>query len=88
MKGSIAILMSGAIVATAVVFVFRWEVTAAGGVAYRLDRWTGQITSCAASHSVATAYASGFGVSVHCDPSSQPSGKFQPTAGQPTAGKS
>lgn len=85
MKGSIAILMSGAIVATAVVFVFRWEVTAAGGVAYRLDRWTGQITSCAANHSVANAYASGFGVSVHCDPSSppsQPSAKFQPTAGK------
>jgi hypothetical protein len=82
MRGSIAILMSGAIVATAVLFVFRWEVTAAGGVAYRLDRWTGQITSCATSHSVASAYASGFGVSVHCDPSSQPSAKFQPTAGK------
>jgi len=82
MKGSIAILMSGAIVATAVLFVFRWEVTAAGAVAYRLDRWTGQITSCAAGHSLATAYATGSGVTVHCDPSSEPSAKFQPTAGK------
>jgi hypothetical protein len=80
MKGSIAILMSGAIVASAVFFVFRWEVTAAGGIAYRLDRWTGQVTSCAGSHPVANAYSTGFGVSVHCDPSSEPSGKYQPTA--------
>ena len=82
MKGSIAILMAGAIVATAVFFVFRWEVTAAGGVAYRLDRWTGQVTSCAGSHPVANAYSTGFGMSVHCDPSSEPSTKFQPTAGK------
>ena len=72
MKGSFAILLSGAIVATAVFCVFRWEVTAAAGVAYRLDRWTGQITSCVGSHPVANAYATGFGVSVHCDRSSDP----------------
>ena len=42
----IAVFLAGAMIALAIVFVFRWEMTAAGSAAYRLDRWTGEIAAC------------------------------------------
>jgi len=44
---TIAIMVAGALVAVAVMMVFRWQISAAtGGVVYRLDRWTGNIEFC------------------------------------------
>ena len=51
MKIFAAIVFAGLLIAAAILFVFRWEVTAAGlgaGVV-RHDRWTGNITRCAPS---------------------------------------
>jgi hypothetical protein len=32
--------------AAAILIVFRWQISAAPGRVYRLDRWTGHITVC------------------------------------------
>jgi hypothetical protein len=38
-----AIVIAGALTSAAVLNALRWEISAATGVVYRLDRWTGNI---------------------------------------------
>lgn len=48
MADRVATLFGACIIAAAIVFVFRWEITTSlvnGGVT-RLDRWTGEVTDC------------------------------------------
>jgi hypothetical protein len=42
-----AILGGAALIAAAVLFIFRWEIIGSGEAVYRVDRWTGQVVSCA-----------------------------------------
>jgi hypothetical protein len=42
----LAAAIIGALVAGAILVAFRWQITAAPGHVYRLDRWTGRITVC------------------------------------------
>jgi hypothetical protein len=51
MANSIAILVGAAIIAGAILFVFRWDDSAARGAdgnptVFRLDRWTGKVAIC------------------------------------------
>jgi len=51
MDTSRAIIIGAAIIAAAVLFLFRWEIQPAvhdlgTSLAYRLDRWTGTVTIC------------------------------------------
>lgn len=46
MKNQIAILVSGALIAAAIVYTNRWEFLEAGGDIYRADRLSGWITKC------------------------------------------
>jgi hypothetical protein len=51
MKNGIAIIVAGTIIALAILFTFRWEVSTAGEPAggvrvYLLDRWRGTVTKC------------------------------------------
>jgi hypothetical protein len=41
MRVAAAIVIAGALIAIAVLIAFRWQISAATGVVYRLDRWTG-----------------------------------------------
>jgi hypothetical protein len=53
MRLSFAVIIAGGLIAIAVLITFRWEISAAaneaGGIVYRLDRWTGEIVGCGAS---------------------------------------
>jgi hypothetical protein len=42
----IAIVIAGVLIAAAILITLRWEISAATGVVYRLDRWTGAVTVC------------------------------------------
>jgi hypothetical protein len=46
MRVPIAIVIAGALIAGAVLFVFRWQISATPTVVYRLDRWTGRTVWC------------------------------------------
>jgi hypothetical protein len=46
MRIPIAIVIAGVLIAAAVLIAQRWEISAATGVVYRLDRWTGDILAC------------------------------------------
>ena len=46
MERSISIIVGAAIIAAALVFIFRWEVTPAGSTMVRLDRWSGEMVGC------------------------------------------
>jgi hypothetical protein len=47
----LAIIIAGALVAAAIALTNRWEFYPApqGGLAYRLDRWTGRVVACGGS---------------------------------------
>jgi hypothetical protein len=60
---AVAIAFAGALIAAAILFIFRWEMAAFGGQTYRLDRWTGEIFGCVATEKmrlVADQLGSGF----------------------------
>lgn len=67
MGNSIAILVGSALIAAAILLVFRWDMAAFGGEAYRLDRWTGHVVACSAPNQkrVDAAWA-GVGLSYRC----------------------
>ena len=46
MSRSIAIVIAGVLIAVAILIAFRWQISAATGVVYRLDRWTGDVIAC------------------------------------------
>ena len=46
MSTSIALILSAALIAVALLFVFRWEVSSTSTLTFRLDRWTGHVTMC------------------------------------------
>jgi hypothetical protein len=46
MRVPIAVVIAGALVAVAILIAFRWHISAATGVVYRLDRWSGRIIAC------------------------------------------
>ena len=46
---AVAILLAGVMIAGAILFTFRWEISAGSQGVYRLDRWSGVVTVCAAS---------------------------------------
>jgi hypothetical protein len=45
-----AVVIAGALIAIAMLIVFRWQISAATGVVYRLDRWTGHAIGCDLSY--------------------------------------
>lgn len=46
MGRNLAIILAGALIAFAVALTGRWQVSAAPGGLYRLDRWTGAVSAC------------------------------------------
>jgi hypothetical protein len=42
----LAIVIAGLLIAAAILISLRWEISAATGVVYRLDRWTGAVMVC------------------------------------------
>ena len=42
----IAILIAGTLISIAILIALRWQIRAATGVVYRLDRWNGNIIAC------------------------------------------
>jgi hypothetical protein len=66
MRVAAAIVIAGALIAIAVLIAFRWQISAATGVVYRLDRWTG--------HAV--------GAPAHCWTVSVPSPRLAVAAGR------
>jgi hypothetical protein len=46
MRIPIAIVIAGLLLAGAILFVFRWQISATPGVVYELDRWNGDIFIC------------------------------------------
>ena len=56
LRNAVATLIAGIVIAGAILIAFRYEISAAtGGVVYRLDRWSGQITACELSVGPCTA---------------------------------
>jgi hypothetical protein len=55
LRNAVATLVAGIMIATAILIAFRYEISAATGVVYRLDRWSGQITACELSGGPCTA---------------------------------
>jgi hypothetical protein len=47
---AITLRIPGALIALAILIVFRWQISAATGVVYRLDRWTGHAVACDMSY--------------------------------------
>ena len=48
MSSAKAIIIGAALIAVAILFVFRWQITATQDYGViRLDRWTGSVTGCA-----------------------------------------
>jgi hypothetical protein len=41
-----AIVLAAIIVALAIVFIGRWEISGQGGAVARLDKWTGTVALC------------------------------------------
>lgn len=46
MRIPISILMAGCLVAAATFVTNHWQISAADRYVYRLDRWTGAVTTC------------------------------------------
>jgi hypothetical protein len=46
MRAAVAVVIAGTLIAIAILVAFRWQITAAPGIVYRLDRWTGNIVAC------------------------------------------
>jgi hypothetical protein len=46
MRTPIAIVIAGLLISCAILIAFRWQISGATGVVYRLDRWNGRITAC------------------------------------------
>jgi hypothetical protein len=46
MREPIAVLIAGVVIAVEILLAFRWQISAAPGFVYRLDRWTGTIMRC------------------------------------------
>jgi hypothetical protein len=46
----VAVVIASALIAIAILIVFRWQISAATGVVYRLDRWTGHAVACDMSY--------------------------------------
>ena len=71
MNQSLAIIIAGAIVAFSVALSTRWQIAVApvqnapNPQVYRLDRWTGDVTSCNVKNPSASLYA---GVILPCEP--------------------
>ena len=55
LRNAVATLIAGIVIAVAILIAFRYEISAAIGVVYRLDRWSGQITACELSGGPRTA---------------------------------
>jgi hypothetical protein len=56
MRGTVAIVIAGALIAIAILVGFRWQITAATGIVYRLDQWTGNIVGCEVDHGPCYSY--------------------------------
>jgi len=46
MRVALAIVISGVLIATAILIAFRWQISAGPGFVYRMDMWTGSVVSC------------------------------------------
>jgi hypothetical protein len=49
-RPALSILLAGCLVAIAILIAFRWQITAAPGFVYRLDRWSGHVNACELSN--------------------------------------
>jgi hypothetical protein len=65
---AVAILLTGVMIAGAILFAFRWEVSAGSQGTYRLDRWSGVVTECAASLDDINKRLQRVPVQVYCEP--------------------
>jgi hypothetical protein len=83
MKVSFAIVLGAALIAVTLLFLFRWEISGVGGQAYRLDRWTGRITSCNVPSALQSdGHQLGFGFQLRCSsltPTEAKTGVIDPT---------
>lgn len=50
MRIAVGVVIAGALIVIAILIVFRWQISAATGVVYRLDRWTGHAAVCDLSY--------------------------------------
>jgi hypothetical protein len=50
MRIAVAVAIAGALIAIAVLIAFRWQISAATGVVFRLDKWTGHAVVCDLSY--------------------------------------
>jgi len=46
MRIAIAIVIAGALIACALLFVNRWQISGTNELIWRLDRWSGRIAAC------------------------------------------
>jgi hypothetical protein len=53
MKTSLAIILSGLLIALAIGLPYRWQIAGTGSAIYRLDRWTGRVAECRPPSTVA-----------------------------------
>jgi hypothetical protein len=42
----VAIVIAGLLIAGTILIAFRWQISAATGIVYRLDKWSGRIVAC------------------------------------------
>jgi hypothetical protein len=49
MSDRVAIMIAGALIASAIMFTNHWQIGVAPGQVYRLDRWVGTVTACNAA---------------------------------------
>jgi hypothetical protein len=64
MGRNIAIVVGAGVIAAAMLFIFRWEIGSYGGMAIRLDRWTGNMVASNAPSQMTVDGAS-LGLPVH-----------------------
>jgi hypothetical protein len=50
MRIMLSVVIAGTLIAVAILIAFRWQISAATGVIYRLDRWTGNLIVCDLSY--------------------------------------
>jgi hypothetical protein len=65
MERSASILAAAVIIAAAILFIFRWEISA-GTTVVRIDRWTGAVSGCTALLNQADAERIGVGTPYRC----------------------
>ena len=72
MRTTAGIVIGALIISGAILFEFRWEIAATSPGAYRLDRWTGEITWCIPRHEAEAQLMSRVAAPLNCDEETEP----------------